>query len=55
MIKYELQDFFEEFQASNFEKKTIREFMKKAEEEKVDRKEVLQALVLLELAVRTFL
>lgn len=54
MIKYELQDFFEEYKASNFEKKMIREFMKKAEEEKVDRKEALQAIVLLELAVRTF-
>lgn len=55
MIKYELQDFFEEYKASNFEKQIIREFVKKAQEEKIEKKEALTTIVLLELAVRMFL
>lgn len=54
-IRYGVEEFLEEYNASEFEKKMVRDFMKCAEDEKVDAKEAKGAIVMLQLAIEMFL
>lgn len=54
-ISYGVEEFLEEYNASEFEQKMVRDFMKCAEDEKVDAKEAKGAIVMLQLAIEMFL
>lgn len=54
-IKYGVEEFLTEYNASVLEKRVVRDFMKIAAEEKADQKEAKGAIVLLQLAAEMFL
>lgn len=54
-IKYGVEEFLTEYNASVLEKRVVRDFMKIATEEKADQKEAKGAIVLLQLAAEMFL
>ena len=54
-IRYGVEGFLEEYKATEFEQKMVRDFVKCAEDEKVDAKEAKGAIILLQLAIEMFL